>query len=196
MEQSKGTFSTQAAVSLKDCKRFNYGIREYAGRLLWRLCWRTLWKLCWKRLYSLRVILLKIFGARLSRKNQMDATTWIEIPWNLTMGEYCAIGPRVHLYNLGAMSIGSNTVISQDSYLCGGTHDYASPDMPLVKAPIIIGNQVWICAGAFIGPGVTVGEGAVIGARAVVVKDVAPWTVVAGNPARVIRRREIRESLK
>jgi putative colanic acid biosynthesis acetyltransferase WcaF len=191
MDPSQEALSTNTAVNLKAAKRFNYSMTEYAGRLLWRLCWHTLWKLCWKRLYTLRVIVLKAFGARLSGKNQMDASTWIEIPWNLTIGEYSSLGARVHLYNLGAMSIGSHTVISQDCYLCGGTHDYKDPTMPLLKATITISSQVWICAGAFIGPGVTVGEGAVIGARAVVVEDVPPWTVVAGNPARVIKRREI-----
>lgn len=188
MEESNETLSSHVG-SLKDCERFNYSLSEYAGRLLWGLCWITLWKLCWKRFYVLRVILLKLFGAQLSSKNQMDSSTWIEIPWNLTMGEYSSLGPRVHLYNLGPMKIGNNTVISQDSYLCGGTHDYTRPTMPLIKEAITIGDQVWICAGAFIGPGVTVGDGAVVGARAVVVKDVEPWTVVAGNPAVIIKRR-------
>jgi putative colanic acid biosynthesis acetyltransferase WcaF len=66
--------------------------------------------------------------------------------------------------------------------------------MPLMKAAITIGNHVWICAGAFIGPGVVIGEGAVVGARAVVTKDIEPWTVVVGNPAKVIKRRELKES--
>jgi len=192
MEQSNETFSKHNTVNLKDCDRFNYSLREYAGRLLWRLCWLTLWKICWKRIYILRIILLKLFGARLPAKNQVSASTWIEIPWNLTMGEYSSLGPRVQIYNLGNITIGSNTVISQDSYLCGGTHDYTRSTMPLIKSAITIGGQVWICAGAFIGPGVTIGEGAVVGARAVVVKDVEPWTIVAGNPATVIKRREIR----
>ena len=194
MEQPVKISPTHSNVNLKDVNKFNYSLREYAGRLLWQLCWLTLWKLCWKRFYVLRVILLKLFGARLSLRNQMAASTWIEMPWNLTIGEYSALGPRVILYNLGTITIGSNTVISQDSYLCGGTHDYTRPTMPLIKTPITVGDKVWICAGAFIGPGVTIGEGAVIGARAVVVKDVEPWTVVAGNPAKFIKKRELRLS--
>lgn len=194
MDRPEKTIPTHFTVNLKDSDQFNYSFQEYAGRLLWRLCWLSLWKICWKRFYVLRVVLLKLFGAQLSLRNQMAATTWIEIPWNLTMGEYSSLGPRVVLYNLGSITIGSHTVISQDSYLCGGTHDHTRPEMPLVKSPISIGDNVWICAGAFIGPGVTIGEGAVIGARAVVVKDVEPWTVVAGNPAKFIKKRELRLS--
>jgi putative colanic acid biosynthesis acetyltransferase WcaF len=62
--------------------------------------------------------------------------------------------------------------------------------MPLVKAPIRICADAWICADAFVGPGVTVGDRAIAGARAVVVKDVPPDTIVAGNPARVIGQRD------
>ena len=63
--------------------------------------------------------------------------------------------------------------------------------MPLVRKPVAIGHSVWIAAGAFVGPGVTVGDGAVVGARAVAVKDVPAWTVVAGNPARVVKSRTV-----
>jgi putative colanic acid biosynthesis acetyltransferase WcaF len=61
--------------------------------------------------------------------------------------------------------------------------------MPLIFSPITIGAQSWVAAGCFIGPGITVGEGAVVGAHSVVTKDVPAWTVVAGNPARVIKPR-------
>lgn len=63
--------------------------------------------------------------------------------------------------------------------------------MELTHKPIVIASQAWVAARAFVGPGVTVGEGAVVGACAVVMKDVEPWTVVAGNPAKFIKRREI-----
>jgi len=93
------------------------------------------------------------------------------------------------VYNLGEVRIGSHTVISQDAYLCAGTHDYTKPDMPLQLTPITIGSGVWVCAGAFVGPNVTVGDNSVVGARAVVTKDVPPGMVVGGNPARVIKPR-------
>jgi len=64
--------------------------------------------------------------------------------------------------------------------------------MELTHHPIVIGSQSWIAARAFIGPGVTIGEGAVVGACAAVFKDVEPWTVVGGNPAKFIKKREIK----
>ena len=187
----KNTVDADLSLSLKDAPRFSYTFLEYAGRVIWKVCWLTVWKVCWKRLYMLRAALLSLFGARLSVNNQLASSAWIEMPWNLTMGEYCAIGAGVTIYNLGKVTIGHDTVISQDAYICGGTHDYGRKTMPLVKAEITIGSNVWICAGAFIGPGVTIGDGAVIGARAVVAGDVQPWVVVAGNPAKIIKQRTL-----
>lgn len=116
----------------------------------------------------------------------------IQFPWWLTIGEHVAIGPGVNFYNLGGIEVGHRVVISQDAYLCGGTHDYKLPTYPLVRLPIVIEDDVWIGAGAFIGPGVKVGRGSVVGARAVVTRDVPPWKVVVGNPARVIKDRVMR----
>ncbi len=65
--------------------------------------------------------------------------------------------------------------------------------MPLVKAPVQVADMAWVCADAFVGPGVTIGEGAIVGARGVVVKDVSPWSIVAGNPTRKIGDRKLEE---
>ena len=90
------------------------------------------------------------------------------------------------------LQVGHRVVISQDAYFCGGSHDYTDSRYPLLRMKIVVEDDVWIGAGAFIGPGVTVGQGAVIGARAVVTKNVQPWKVVAGNPARIIKDRVLR----
>jgi putative colanic acid biosynthesis acetyltransferase WcaF len=87
--------------------------------------------------------------------------------------------------------IGPHATISQYSYLCTASHNINDPHMRLVTAPIFIGAGTWVCAGAFIGPGVNIGEGAVAAARAVIVKNVEPWTVVGGNPARFIKTRRL-----
>ena len=112
-------------------------------------------------------------------------------PWLFRMGAYSIIGEGVTVYNLGMVTIGEHTVVSQNVHICAGTHDYTKPDLPLVRSPITIGSGVWICADAFIGPGVTIGDNAVVGARAVVTKDVPAGMVVAGNPAKVIKPRKM-----
>jgi putative colanic acid biosynthesis acetyltransferase WcaF len=99
------------------------------------------------------------------------------------------MGEETFIYNLGPVTLGEKVTVSHRAQLCAGTHDYTQPDLPLIKPPIIIENQAWVCADAFVGPGVTVGEGAIVGARAVAMKNVAPWTIVAGNPAKPIRLR-------
>jgi putative colanic acid biosynthesis acetyltransferase WcaF len=182
----------QAPLALSEGERWSYPRHEYPLRVLWVLVWATVWQLCWSRLPRLRTALLRLFGARCRGLAHCASSIRITRPWDLELGR-CSIGPRTHLYNLGGLKIGEQTVLSQDVYICGGTHDYADPTYPLLRRKIVIGDYVWIAAGAFIGPGVTVGEGAVVGARAVVMKDVEPWTVVAGNPARVIRKRTIRK---
>ena len=87
------------------------------------------------------------------------------------------------------MTVREGAVISQDAVLCAGAHDIDRPELPLVVKPIEIGREAWIASGAFIGPGVTVGEGAVLGARAVAFRDLEPWGVYIGNPARKVRDR-------
>lgn len=111
------------------------------------------------------------------------------MPWQLTLGERCLVDDDVTLYNLGEITIGDDTVISQHAHLCAGTHDYTDPAFPLQRESIHIGRRVWIAADAYLGPGIEIGDGAVVGARAVVTHNVDPWTVVAGNPAHAIKDR-------
>ena len=87
--------------------------------------------------------------------------------------------------------MGGRATISHRANICAGTHDHTKPDFPLLRPPITIGPEAWVCADAFVGPGVTIGEGAILGARAVAMKDVNPWTIVVGKPARESKRREI-----
>ena len=113
----------------------------------------------------------------------------IVIPWNLEVSDYAAIGDHALIYNLGQVTIGSRATISYRAHLCAGTHDYTKAGFPLLRPPITIGEQAWICTDAFIGPGVTIGDGAIVAARAVAIKDVASWTIVGGNPAKFIKER-------
>ena len=139
--------------------------------------------------FPLRASLLRLFGARIGKRVHIYPSVRITLPSHLVVEDDSTIGDHAEIYNLGKISIGSRTTISQRAHLCAGTHDYTDPCMPLLKTGITIGDDVWICADAFIGPGVKVGTGAIVGARAVAVRCVPAWKIVAGNPAKVINDR-------
>lgn len=133
--------------------------------------------------------LLRLFGARIGRDCRIHPSALITIPWNLAIEDSVGVGDRAILYALGPIAIGSRATISQGAHLCAGTHDYRDPTMPLVKSPIAIGEDAWVCAEAFVAPGIVVGQRAIVGARGVVTRDVAADCIVAGNPARVVKMR-------
>ncbi len=161
---------------------------ELVGRLLWgcvhpffalspRICWG------WRR------FLLRCFGSKIGRDAHICPSVRIAIPWNLSIEEEASVGDSAILYSLGPIHIGRQATISQYAHLCAGTHDFTRADMPLIKAPIIVGEGAWICAGAYVGPGIEINQFAIVGAYAVVVRDVPARMIVAGNPARVLRER-------
>jgi putative colanic acid biosynthesis acetyltransferase WcaF len=159
--------------------------RQQIGRFLWGLA-LPIFRLSPRPLWGCRRGLLRLFGAKVGRHVHVYPTVRVTIPWNLVLEEGCAVGNRAILYALGPIRIGARATVSQGAHLCAGTHDIKDPSRPLIKPPITIGNDAWVCADAFIGPGVVVGEGAIVGARAVVMKEVPANTIVAGNPARQI----------
>lgn len=162
-------------------------------RLIWSVTWSCLARpfprsmaMGWKR------ILLRAFGAKIAPTAVVYATTKVFQPWLLTMDDYACLAEGVDCYNAAPIYIGCNATVSQRVFLCTAGHDITDPHHHQTDTPIVIENLVWICAEAFIGQGVTVGEGAVCAARAVVIRNVDPWTVVGGNPAKFIKKRELK----
>jgi putative colanic acid biosynthesis acetyltransferase WcaF len=98
----------------------------------------------------------------------------------------------VDCYSVDKIVLREQALVSQNARLVAASHDIRHSAFPLVHAPIEIGANAWVCAYAFVGMGLKIGEGAVIAATATVTKDIEPWTIVAGNPARPIGKREIR----
>ena len=163
------------------------------GRVLWGAVWLFLFRPSPRPLFCWRRFLLRLFGAKVSRGVRVYPSTRIWAPWRLELQEYSSAGDGTELYNVAPIVLEPYCSVSQHCFLCTGSHDHRYLGRPLTSKPIRIGRHAWVTACVFIAPGVTVGEGAVCGARAVVVKDVEPWTVVAGNPAKVIGKREILE---
>ena len=137
--------------------------------------------------------LLNRFGARLAPGAVVYPSARVWAPWNLSIGEDSAIDRNVYLYCVAPIAIGARAAVSDGAFLCTASHDIRRLDTPLTYAPITIGDGAWVAAQAYVGPGVTVGEGAVVAARAVVVRDVPAWAIVAGNPARVVGWRRVKE---
>ena len=168
-----------------------HSLKTNLGRLIWGVVWTIAFRPTPRLLFGWRRFVLRIFGAKLGENARVDPSVRIWAPWNLSMGKESCLGADVDCYNVDQIRIGDHGTVSQYSLLCSASHDVSSPNMQLITAPIVIENQAWVCAKAFISPGATVGEGSVVGACSVVTKDVPDWTIVAGNPAKFIRVREI-----
>ena len=166
-----------------------YSTREKFARLLWAFVQTTLFRPSFHNWYAWRSFLLTRFGARLGTSVRIRRTVRVECPWNLSAGSNCSVGDHAILYCLGPVTLGDRVSISQNAHICAGSHDHTRPDLPLTRPPITIHSDAWIAADAFVGPGVTVAEGAILGARACAFKDVPPWTIFGGNPARKIADR-------
>jgi putative colanic acid biosynthesis acetyltransferase WcaF len=141
-------------------------------------------------LYGWRRFLLRLFGARIGRGVLIRPSATVTYPWKLSIGDWSWIGDHVTLYTLGEITIGESAVVSQQSYICTGSHDYTRPTFNLYAVPIHIESETWLAAGAFIGPGVTVGRGSVVGARSTVLNNLPSGMICYGNPAKAIRPRK------
>ena len=158
----------------EQCRRVLWAVGQYAIRLSPRPCF------AWRRM------VLRLFGAKVGREVNFYSSTRFYMPWNVEIGDWAAIGEEAFIYSLGKVRIGAGASVAYRAHICAGTHDFSNPALPLLKPPVTLEDNAWIGTEAFIGPGTTVCKGAIVAARAVVVKDVPPLHIVAGNPARQI----------
>lgn len=141
-----------------------------------------------------RIALLRLFGAKVEWDANVYASVKIWAPWMLQMGHRACLGPEVICYNQDCVILEDEAVVSQYTYLCTAGHDVNmmnTADKSLITAPIILKSKSWVGARSFIGMGVEIGEGAVVGATASVYKSVEPWSVVGGNPCKIIKMRKL-----
>lgn len=162
---------------------------EKVRRAIWMLVGRPIFRASFHNWYPFRVWLLRLFGARIGRGVALRPSVNIEVPWMLDLDDDATVGDHAILYSLGKIRIGKRAIISQYAHLCAGTHDYTDHTFRLLRTPITIGDDVWIGADAFVGPGVTVGRLSVLGARSSAYRDLPPEQVCVGNPARPIKPR-------
>ena len=169
----------------------SFSRRNRLARLLWQAVWLLLFRPTPPPLHAWRCWLLRCFGARIGTPCFVYNDVEIWAPWNLQMADHSTLGRRVVCYSMARVSLGERAVVSQGVHLCTGSHDHESENFQLFARPIRIGADSWICAEAFLVPGVSIGAGAVIGARAVVTCDQPAWMVCAGNPCRPLKPRRL-----
>lgn len=138
--------------------------------------------------------ILRMFGADITKTSVIYSSAIIYYPPYLKMKEYSCLGPQSVCYNVDVIELGQFATVSQGAFLCTASHNITSSKHELIHAPIIIKDLAWIGAKAYIGMGVTVGEGAVVGATSSVYKNVDPWNVVGGNPAKFLKTRVIKDA--
>lgn len=151
---------------------------------------RWSWRFVGFRRFLLRVFRLKFEGTGMD----FSPSARIDCPWNIKIGSYSSVGNAAWVYALNKIEIGDKTCIGEQVKLLTGYHDITTRNFAFKTKPIRIGSACWVATAATILPGVTIGDGAVIAAGAVVTKDVEPWTVVGGNPAKFIKRRIMRDA--
>lgn len=159
--------------------------------LLWWLVQAVIFPLTPHFAHGIRAAVLQAFGAQLGRGVSIRPTARFTYPWKVAIGDYSWIGDDVVLYSLDRITIGEHCVISQQTYLCTGSHDIQDPGFGLKTAPIAIGNGVWIASDCFVAPGVQIGSNAVIGARSTVLKHLPEQQVCWGNPCQPRYQRPI-----
>jgi len=137
---------------------------------------------------GIRVKCLELAGVRFEDRRSTGVMLGTQI-WSadrLSIGAHSVVNRECRIEAAGTVTIGKTVVISHGVRIQTGSHDIYSEHFEAIYKPITIGDRAWVCEAAIIIGGVTIGEGAVVMAGAVVTKDVAPWTIVGGVPARPV----------
>ena len=159
-------------------------LRQRLELLAWDFVWALTCGWTPKPCNPWRLLIMRLFGAEIHGTPFVHQRARITHPRNLVLHHRACLGDGAHAYALGRIVLHEGATIAQEAYLCTGTHDFASPHLPLQTAPIEVGTGAFVGARAFVLPGLTLGAGCLVGAMAVVTRDVAPGAIVAGNPAR------------
>lgn len=170
--------------------RPQFSFRNRAMRALWNVTYALLYRPSPRPAHAWRAALLKVFGAKLGAKCHFYPKGRIWAPWNLLCEDRVSLADDAELYNPSPFFLGSHAIVSQGAYVCGATHTYNHPDFPLVSAPMRLGAYSWVCARAIVSPGVNLGNGAILGLGSIATRDLEPFGVYAGVPAKKVKERE------
>lgn len=141
--------------------------------------------------YSLKRMLLRMFGAKVGKGLVIKTKVRIKNPWRLMIGDHCWIGESVWIDNLENVEIGSHVSLSQGAMLLTGNHDFTASDFPYRLGKIRLEDGVWIGAKAVVCPGVVCGSHAILTVNSVASQNLDAWSIYRGNPATYVKQRVI-----
>ncbi|MFT4112250.1 putative colanic acid biosynthesis acetyltransferase [Silvibacterium sp.] len=166
-----------------------FPLRDRLRRLTWNLCYALFYRTSPRPLHGWRSFLLKSFGAKMGTTCHFYPRSKVWAPWNLTCEDRVTVADDAELYNPSSMYLASHAIVSQGAYVCGATHRYDELAFPLVSFPMRLGAYSWICARAAVNPGVNVGDGAILALGSIATKDLEPFGIYAGVPAKKVKER-------
>jgi putative colanic acid biosynthesis acetyltransferase WcaF len=167
-----------------------YSFGNRVQRQLWSVVWILFYRPSPRVAHAWRAWLLRCFGAKLGAHCHFYPASRVWAPWNLQCEDTVIVADGAEVYNPAPIFLGSHAIVSQGAYLCGATHDYNDPKFPVVSFPMRLGPYAWVGARASVSPGVNLGEGAILGLASVATKDLEPWWIYAGVPARKTKERQ------
>lgn len=138
---------------------------------------------------SFKVVLLRIFGAKIGRGVIIKPNVNIKYPWKLSIGDYTWIGERVWIDNLAPVNIGHHVCISQGAMLLTGNHNYKKTTFDLIVREITLEDGVWIGAKSTVCPGIKCQSHSILTVGSVATKDLEAYSIYQGNPAKKIKDR-------
>jgi acetyltransferase-like isoleucine patch superfamily enzyme len=145
----------------------------------------------------MRRLIFKLSFKAFGTGSVLDYGSYVRYPWKVSIGNGTIVNRGCRFYASygirdAEIVIGDNVAVGPEVSFCSAGHDHGTIALDDTAASIFVHNHAWIGARATLLHGVTIGEGAVVAAGAIVTKDVPPWTIVAGTPARVIKERTLR----
>lgn len=166
-----------------------YPLKNRVARLLWSITYNVLFRNVPRPFHSIRSFILRSFGAKVGKNCRIYPLAKIWAPWNLLCEDVVCIADEAIIYNPEPIILGTYSTVSQQAYLCGASHDYNDPNFPVVSSPMTIGPYAWVCARATVQMGANLAEGSVLALGSIATKNLDPWSVYAGIPAKKIKNR-------
>ena len=181
-----------------DLSKYNNDWYQPGGSLLKNACWYFVNAIFIHSAFpfsSVKVFLLRLFGASIGTSVTIKPNVTIKYPWHLTIGNHVWVGEGVWIDNLSRVTINNHCCISQGAMLLCGNHDFTKSTFDLIVKDITLEEGVWIGAKSIVCPGVSIGSHSVLTVNSVATSNLEPWGIYQGNPAIKIKERVIKNDI-